>query len=820
MMLLCLLIVVQGIFREQAGQRDSLLQHLGRPVTGAAVGAGHLLGSDLGILALVDDELQLQWRQQLPQDEHLVSVHALGTSRDPYGLSVSSLGQSSIWRRWSVTTGLLDWETRHESVNEGTVKVHEYVGEKGSSIVTLSDQLCVLETSSGSVVFSTQLTEGFDTAQIECCKEECLVYTYALGSNQVQQYRIAMDTRQHTVSSHAVSRSKDAVFLEQGLFSLTFNTIASLPQLHEEAALIVPKQHTIKRILNTTGIVITQKATEQFVCVVASLCFPFSDEPSSITHVCSSITSKMEHICLAFDDDSYHMYRHQGKQTSDQSLAYVLDSQFVDTHSRVFESQLAFPGFYQRLQRQVNALFQAWAKPVSLSLPVLDAAKYAINKPVVFLTRSGMVIALDALQGSRLWAKEACPPHDTLALPRMAVSARWFEKEIVIFCANHRVSFNAPTGARTVDPRQDHNPLQSLYVIEPYTTPRIILETMDSTLVPVSGGSIQGFRFLSMRTTSLSGIQHGSNGETERVWRIATPNRISHTERDHDLPLLHVDTMLRKRNDRFAIKYLNPNLAAFALQEGPSVTVHVYDMFTGYILASRLHRSARGPSPLAILENKVVYTLWNTEVQQAQMHVLELDATASLSTQSLKTRHVSSSFSSMNQKMQSGYPILTEQVYTLPTTVVALSVSKTQQGITSKELLLALDDGKLMTLAHSFVSAHRPAPPHAGAKPVPGQEPWYDAAAFLPLTNTLNYDQHILQLRRVQSTYTDLESASLLLAVGVDVFLVQSTPSGSFDLLEDHFNVALLFSTVAAVCIGTAIAYRAATRKQLLLQWS
>lgn len=64
-----------------------------------------------------------------------------------------------------------------------------------------------------------------------------------------------------------------------------------------------------------------------------------------------------------------------------------------------------------------------------------------------------------------------------------------------------------------------------------------------------------------------------------------------------------------------------------------------------------------------------------------------------------------------------------------------------------------------------------------------------------------------------------LESTSLVLAHGLDLFLTRIAPSNTFDVLNESFNKLQLVLTVVALAVGVLITKPMVHRKQMRQRW-
>ena len=86
----------------------------------------------------------------------------------------------------------------------------------------------------------------------------------------------------------------------------------------------------------------------------------------------------------------------------------------------------------------------------------------------------------------------------------------------------------------------------------------------------------------------------------------------------------------------------------------------------------------------------------------------------------------------------------------------------------------------------------------------------------------LSVTTNALQLMGVRSIITSpalLESTSLVLAHGLDLFGTRVNPSGTFDILSDAFNKVQLVLTIAGLGVGILVAKPAVQRKMLRARW-
>ena len=75
---------------------------------------------------------------------------------------------------------------------------------------------------------------------------------------------------------------------------------------------------------------------------------------------------------------------------------------------------------------------------------------------------------------------------------------------------------------------------------------------------------------------------------------------------------------------------------------------------------------------------------------------------------------------------------------------------------------------------------------------------------MLPSVDTryLSYNLPIVDLTRMYSFPTRLESTSQIFAYGHDLFLVRIRPDNRFDMIDEEFNYSLLFLAIGGLIVG------------------
>ena len=276
-----------------------------------------------------------------------------------------------------------------------------------------------------------------------------------------------------------------------------------------------------------------------------------------------------------------------------------------------------------------------------------------------------------------------------------------------------------------------------------------------------------------------------------------------------------------KRNERVAsigetlddrtvmFKYLNPHVVAVATLSNytknvATLNVYVIDGIRGVIIDQVSHEGVQGPIHLAHAENWVVYHYNNRIDRRHEVGVLEM---------------YESDHKTVESESISAYahptPFVLRQAYVLPSAVTAMGVTTTLNGITHKQILIAVPSGSLIALHKRMVSSRRP------MDPKPTEDMLMPYTPMLPFTgpSAINYNHTAARVRGFATYPSGLESTTLAFAYGVDVFFSPVMPSKQFDMLNDDFSFVGLVVSLIALSIACIIASRVTEAKAVKALW-
>ncbi|KZT58169.1 DUF1620-domain-containing protein [Calocera cornea HHB12733] len=285
-------------------------------------------------------------------------------------------------------------------------------------------------------------------------------------------------------------------------------------------------------------------------------------------------------------------------------------------------------------------------------------------------------------------------------------------------------------------------------------------------------------------------------------------------------------------NKKTLYKYLNPHLVV-ALTEHLSATdggewcgVHVVDEVSGAVVyeASVRKPSGRECGISAVLaDNWLVWHFWNDGNSGAvvangggmrtkgwRVVVVELyEGDADEVTRSAE-------LSSMSVNSTRVHAI--SQTYGFPSAWKAVTTTSTKYGITLKDIVVANDRSQIQAYPHAILDPRRPVGKLTSEQKEELLIP-FDSVIPDDPRRTVSQNIQVMGTTRLSTTPTALESTTLLLASGVDLFLARLSPSSTFDILSDSFNKTQLILTIIGLIAGIAIVRPIVESKKVRQRW-
>ncbi|RVE41980.1 hypothetical protein evm_013370 [Chilo suppressalis] len=262
-------------------------------------------------------------------------------------------------------------------------------------------------------------------------------------------------------------------------------------------------------------------------------------------------------------------------------------------------------------------------------------------------------------------------------------------------------------------------------------------------------------------------------------------------------------------------KHNNPNLVlvlteARDLHHKESwVVAMCVDAVSGAVVTSQVQRRARA-LPLAVhSDNFLAYVYYSEKHRRPEIATLELYEGQE---RWLEAGAAFSSFAS-NNKMA----LVSRAAYVLPALPAAAALTRTERALAARHVLLALTTGAIVEVPWAYLEPRRPVTP----TPEQREEGLIPYAPELPLPAeaVINYNQTLHRITNIYTAPSGLESTSLVLAAGLDLFYTRVAPSKTFDLLKDDFDYYLIAIVLSALIVATYSTKYFASRKLLKMAW-
>nr|POF07043.1 er membrane protein complex subunit 1 [Quercus suber] len=461
-----------------------------------------------------------------------------------------------------------------------------------------------------------------------------------------------------------------------------------------------------------------------------------------------------------------------------QTLVDQLD---VESHSNPLS------GYVHRVTRHVKDILEMPALLASLPQKLVNGFlgttdgdtsndAFGFHKIVVCATNSGRLFAIDAASSSQiLWTEQIV---DRAQGQRWAPVVKSAGAGIVALVHDGQTRlYDATTGASHPQrPTNDDLPAASSHAIK-YTLKGGALEAKVGSTVAWHFAPTDGQRIISL-------VPRPANDPVASIGKVLGDRRVLY-------------------------KYLSPNVALVATANDATklATFYVLDTVSGAILYSSFHSAVDFGAPIATLmsENWFAYSFTADSSATApkghQLIVGELFE--SLVPNDRGPLSAASNFSSLHSGT---HPYTLTRTYQIPESISKMAVTRTQQGITSRQILAVLQDSNsIVGIPYGVLDPRRPV----------SRDPTKDEMAegltrYAPVIEFdpkwyLNHQREVMGIRDIITSPALIESTSLVFTYGLDVFGTRLSPSFSFDILGKDFNKFQMLATVAALAVATVL---------------
>ncbi|CCH41705.1 endoplasmic reticulum membrane protein [Wickerhamomyces ciferrii] len=428
---------------------------------------------------------------------------------------------------------------------------------------------------------------------------------------------------------------------------------------------------------------------------------------------------------------------------------------------------------------------------------------FGFKKLLILGTQNGQIIALNTLNGETVWRFNT-GKKDILHVENINNS-----KLYVFTKSGPKFEINPYTGeliseSIIVKPEKIQYLQDDSFFLEIENEFNLILSESNTQsnetkyLVKHDSHKIQGLKIQKQKIST--------------TWKFETNNDeeiIEFSSKDPNEKIANVGIVLGDRSVLY--KYLYPNLASFAVLNKSTKTlyIHIIDTITGELMHTTYHDEyihLDEKVNLVFGEHWVIYSYWS-ELPYPEQKIVVIDLFESLNS---NEKFSPSSSTKQNQILLSSFeskrlPKISTKSFILPFKINSMIYSKTRFGISTKSIILSLQNGQILYLPKFLLNSRR----------ISGRELTTDekSEGLLPYDPILNIDDNfvishhrqILGSSNLISIPTNLESTSIICSYGLDVFCTRIYPSSQFDKLTSSFDKVKLVLSIALLIITLLI---------------
>ncbi|AMD19493.1 HCL658Cp [Eremothecium sinecaudum] len=313
-----------------------------------------------------------------------------------------------------------------------------------------------------------------------------------------------------------------------------------------------------------------------------------------------------------------------------------------------------------------------------------------------------------------------------------------------------------------------------------------------------------------------------TNGELFKTWKIhVEPEEevVAFASR-YDEVIMNIGKVLGNRSVMY--KYLNPNLASYivANKKANYMTVNIIDTVTGELIHSVYHDEGivlDEPINLVFGEHWVIYSYFsNVPIAEQRISVIELYESSQPNVRTSNSSVVQDSLRNSHK------PHVISQSFFYPEVIKHMLLSRTKYGVTTKAIILELENGQITYLPKFILNARRV----EASKMSESDKREFMAMPYIsniPLDDKLVLTHSRMMINgkssKLISIPTNLESTSFLCSLSHDIFCTRIAPSSQFDTLSPSFEKGKLLATIVAIITVCYFLNPIAETKKLKTKW-
>lgn len=323
--------------------------------------------------------------------------------------------------------------------------------------------------------------------------------------------------------------------------------------------------------------------------------------------------------------------------------------------------------------------------------------------------------------------------------------------------------------------------------------------------------------------TSVYGQKLGKNGKLTNTWsyNVSPDEKIVAFASRESKRTVTLGNVLGSRDVLY--KYLYPNLAAFAVfdEQSKELFINLIDTVTGQILHTQYHQDKidnHFPVNIIFGEYWFVYSYFSTvPIPEQKLAVVELY-------ESLTPNKRYSNETGADVPLEGVHkPEVATNSFFFPDIISNLAFTETKFDITTKAIILILENGQVTYVPKFVLSARRVVEEDMSDD----DKKEFMASPYVPGIPLNDYyvlshyrDLFLGPSPKILSAPTNLESTSILCVTGLDIFCARVMPSGQFDVMSPGFEKGKLLATILFLLITCLALGPYGATKKLKMLWT
>jgi ER membrane protein complex subunit 1, C-terminal len=819
--LFLLLGCANSLFEDQVGMYDWHKMNLGRIIDAWPSPGGNTIAlSDRGLLSLIRPTGEIEWRRVV---ESLDSkVIAVATSSETITYS------SGFLTSWSAKEGLVLWKVQSSDYNQialinNNIKdillgltsssleaidisdgetitkleiknISKILGKTEDFLIVLTSNKTIFEINLKSwavLKVETEFFENFVCAKTTCISiENDTSIIYYNRATKEMDWKLPKVVK--TIDKYFVLEDDSLVYIADWSPVFEVTSPESTKKVLLKSKMISINNNPLWLTESESGIHIER--------IGGSLLIENTKRLPSVIGFWGYASPKSVMGYIVLEDYTFISFKDtRTRWVREEGLGHITSVYFIELPSKEQHRHNQYFAYIQNHDTWSDVLtnivlrVQSQITTPNHEISTLERDNFALKKLIIAVSQSGYLIAIQSVNAQIVWK---------LKLNNIQNIIQTNTEEALIVTNNRirtsLVYVNIITGDIILNKTLDFLAENSLK-IEQDGDINVYLLDRNFEIYPVISKKSYELFFYSINLTdnSVKGYQYNDNKKT-LIWNIQISKKenivsyIKNRSGKIHQPAIATGT------SRLIYKYADENLFALATQKGSDLYIYIINGVSGYIVY-RIHQDfVSGPIHLLFHEHKLYIHYWSSKSDSYEFLSIEL----------FKSNVEESALSMVKNYLSGGFPTeyssrftpeitVFSQTFSMPSGVKGMKMSMSLQGITKPNLVMILNNNQIYLLDSSYLSPRRKFEDsvEAGLFDDPSLLP-YKANLIWSSKNIVSYYLNLEGLQGLEITDTWLESTSIAVAFGLDMFSVKLMPEKGFDILAEDFSKTAIVVTI------------------------